>query len=72
MNKPNKPQRFVEPKKIMLFKFFREDGSFGFSTYEIDDDLFNQKANLIYKSNPDIFAVFMGQVQQALRGFFDI
>lgn len=60
------------PEILHAIVFSIEDGWFCYKDYEISKDVVEKHGKLVDKSNPDIFAIFLGQVTRKLRNLFGI
>lgn len=63
------PELNTYEKAIVLFK---EDGAYGFAEIDIPTKVLIDEGKLIYKSNPDIFAIFVGHLTKKAREIFKI
>lgn len=61
-----------DPNLTRILQFTKEDGWFVYKELEIDEEILNQHSKLVYKSNPDIFPIFSGQVINKIRDIFGI
>ena len=58
-------------KTIKVLSFFKDENSVGFIEWEIDPAILKKSGKQLYKSNPDLFGIFLGQIQRKLREIFE-
>lgn len=71
MSKQAKDEAPKEPKKIKILSFPKEGSGLGFIEWEIDPAVLKKHGKELSRIEPDIFAVFLIQIQKKLREIFE-
>lgn len=59
-------------KKIKVLSFTKDALEYGYVEWEIDPAILKKHGKQLSKINPDLFAIFLSQLQRKLREIFEI
>lgn len=67
----SKPQTdVVDTTKVQVISLNSRQGAYGLTIYEIPGRIIDEHAQVVYKSEPDVYAIFVNNIISATRRIF--
>lgn len=67
----SKPQTdIVDSTKVQVIKLTKTDGAYGLIVYELPSSVMQEHAQIVDKSEPDVYAIFVNNIIGATRRIF--
>lgn len=67
----SKPQTdVVDTTKVQVIRLTKGEGAYGLTIYELPGSVINEHAEVVYKSEPDVYAIFVNNIISATRRIF--